>query len=111
MLQKNSFFSLQFLARNGIAAAAYVAITYAFSFMSYGPVQFRLSEVMVFLAFVNFRYIPGLVIGCFVANMLGPYGIIDGVFGGIATLYSVIMISLTPRFIKNTILALIVASL
>ena len=86
---------------SAIAAALYVALTLAIAPLSYQAVQFRLSEVMVFLAFIDPWYIPGLTLGCFLANLFGPYGLVDAVGGGLATLFSVGMIALTARWGKT----------
>ena len=97
----STLFSVRCLTKNAVIAALYIAITYALSFASYGNIQFRFSEVMVFLAFIDPFYIPGLTIGCFFANLFGPFGLIDAIFGSVATLYSVVMIALTPRILKK----------
>ncbi|WDV44859.1 QueT transporter family protein [Clostridiaceae bacterium M8S5] len=101
----------KFLVLTGLIAAVYVVVTITFSFMSYGPVQFRISEIMVFFAFIDPLYIPGLVIGCFVANLFGPFGVIDAIVGSTATFFAVYMISKCRSYIKNTHRALFVASL
>ena len=78
-----------------MAAALYVALTLAIAPLSYHAVQFRFSELLVFLAFVDARYIPGLTLGCFLANLFGPFGLADAIGGSLATLFSVGMIALT----------------
>ncbi len=101
----------RFLVITAIVAAVYVAVTFAFYFLSYQAIQFRISEVMVLLAFIDPLYIPGLTLGCFIANLLGPFGLVDAVFGGFATLVSVSMIYKTSKWIKDKKKALIIASL
>lgn len=78
------------VAINAIIAAVYAILTINLSVISYGAVQFRLSEVMTLLACFNPLYTPGLIIGCFIANLYSPFGIIDIVFGTLATALSVI---------------------
>ena len=56
------------IALTGVTAAVYMVATLAISPIAYGSVQFRLSEVMVLLAWVNPSFIPGLVPG---ENALG----------------------------------------
>ena len=85
------------LVKNVIVAVIYAAITYAFSWMAYGQVQFRISEVLVLLAFINRKYIPGLVLGCVLANLYSPFGIVDVVFGSLATYITVYLISRTKN--------------
>ena len=47
-------------------------LTVALAPISYGPMQVRVSEAMTLLAFVNPRFLPGLVIGCLAANAASP---------------------------------------
>lgn len=99
------------LVRTAIIAALYVVLTLALAPISYGAVQFRVSEIMVLLAFFDPFYIVALTIGCFISNMLGPNGIADVIFGTLATFISVYAISITGKFINNNKLSLIIASL
>ncbi|NFN25754.1 QueT transporter family protein [Clostridium botulinum] len=99
------------LVRTALIAAIYAALTLALAPISYGNIQFRISEMMVLLAFVDPFYIGGLTLGCFIANMLGPNGMLDIFLGTLATLISVTAISLTAKYIKNNKKALFIASL
>ncbi len=76
----------------GLVAAIYAVLTLVLAPMSYGPIQFRVSEVLNLLAFVNPIFAPGIVLGCFIANLFSPLGMMDVIFGTTATLISVIMI-------------------
>ena len=76
----------------GYAAATMLAMQ-TMSFLSWGPVQFRLSEALVVLPLFFAEAVPGLAIGCFLANLLnvaltgsGALGLLDVVFGTLATL-------------------------
>ena len=99
------------LVRTAIIAALYVVLTLALAPISYGAVQFRVSEIMVLLAFFDPFYIGGLTLGCFIANILGPNGVADIIFGTLATFVSVYTISVTGKFVKNSKASLIIASL
>ncbi|AOR23539.1 QueT transporter family protein [Clostridium taeniosporum] len=99
------------LVRTAVIAAIYVTLTLVSAYTSYGNVQFRISEIMVLLAFVDPFYITGLTLGCFIANMFSPNGMLDIFLGTLATLISVIAISLTAKYIKNNKKALLIASL
>lgn len=99
------------LVRTALVAAIYAVITFAIAPFAYGSVQFRISEVMVLLAFFDPFYIGGLTLGCFIANILGPNGMIDVIVGTLATFISVSAISLTAKYIKNSKIALLIASL
>lgn len=68
-----------------IVAALYVALTYIFGFISFGEIQFRIAEILMLLCFFNRKYTISLVIGCLLANLFSPYGIIDVLFGTLAT--------------------------
>lgn len=94
-----------------VVAAIYAVVTLSLSFISYGPIQFRIAEIMVLLAFVSKDYIIGLTLGCFLANILGPYQLPDIIFGTIATFISTYLVYLTSKYIKSNKYSLIIASL
>lgn len=99
------------LVKTAIIAAIYAVITLVLAPISYGPIQFRVSEIMVLLAFFDPFYIVGLTLGCFIANILGPNGLADIIFGTLATFISVYAVSITERFVKSKKTSLIIASL
>ncbi|MFW2503542.1 MULTISPECIES: QueT transporter family protein [Clostridium] len=99
------------LVKTAIIAALYAVITLVLAPISYGPIQFRVSEIMVLLAFFDPFYIVGLTLGCFIANILGPNGLADIIFGTVATFISVYAVSITKKFVKNKKTSLIIASL
>ncbi len=74
------------IALNAIVAAVYAAFTVMIAPIAYSEVQLRLSEVIVLLAFYNKKLIPGLAIGCLIANIPSPLGVIDMVVGTCSTL-------------------------
>ena len=80
--------NIQSLLMNAVIAAVYAVLTIGLSPVSYGPIQVRLSECMVLLAFYNRKWIPGLTIGCLLANLNSPFGVTDIVVGTTATLVS-----------------------
>jgi len=88
----NKKITARFLARQGIAAALYAVLTLALQNLSYGPLQFRVSEVMTLLAFFNPEYIWGLTLGCFLANLLSPY-LMDIIIGTLASFIAVYAMS------------------
>ncbi len=96
------------IAANAIIAAMYTALTYAFFFCSYGPVQVRISEFMVLLVFFNPNYIYGLTIGCVLANIYSPAMSsfctpLDIVIGTAATIVALIFISLSRHMLIATL--------
>lgn len=99
------------IARVGLIAAFYAVITLALGTFAYGPIQFRISEILMFLPLFGKEYIIALTIGCFLANVVGPFGVPDIIFGTLATLISAILVYYTPKMIKNEKYTLFIASL
>lgn len=83
-MQKNGI-STKMLAYTALIAAVYAVFTVGIAPLSYGAVQIRFSEILVLLAFLDRRYAPGLILGCFIANCFSPLGMVDAVFGTICT--------------------------
>ncbi len=79
--------------------AAYAAATYVCAAMgvAYGPIQFRFSEALTVIAAFTPAAIPGLTVGCIIANITSPYGIADIIFGSAATLLA----SVTAYLLRN----------
>ncbi len=75
-----------FITHAAAIAAIYVVLTLVFAPISYGEVQVRVSEALTILPFFTPAAIPGLFIGCIIANATGGSVILDIVFGSIATL-------------------------
>ena len=99
------------LTRTEIIAAIYAVITVAIAPLSYMGVQFRISEILVLLAVFDPLYIGGLTLGCLIANLLGPNGPMDVLFGALATFISVYAIYLTGKIIQNYKAKLFIASI
>jgi uncharacterized membrane protein len=78
--------SIRKIAFAAVVAAVYAALTMALAPLSYGPVQFRISEVLCILPFFFPFTTWGLFVGCVIANLLSAYGALDIVFGSLATL-------------------------
>ena len=78
--------SVTFLTQGAMIAALYVALCFAFAPFSYGEVQLRVAEALTILPFFTPAAIPGLFVGCIIANVMGGGIVLDVVFGSIATL-------------------------
>ena len=76
----------KYLVLTALIAAAYAVCTIFLAPISFGALQFRVAEVLTVLPVFTPFAIPGLTVGCFIANMFSPLGIIDMIFGSIATL-------------------------
>ena len=74
------------IAFAAVIGAVYAALTILLAPISYGPIQFRISEVLCILPFFFPFSVWGLFIGCIIANLLSAYGALDIVFGSLATL-------------------------
>lgn len=84
---------IRFLVQGATIAALYTALTYAAAAMNlaYGGVQFRFSEALTILPVFTPAAVPGLVLGCFLSNLASPLGIVDWVFGTLATLLAALL--------------------
>ena len=74
------------LAQGAIIAALYVVLTLVFAPISFGSAQLRVAEALTILPLFTSAAIPGLFVGCIIANILGGAIIWDVIFGSIATL-------------------------
>jgi len=98
----------------GVIAALYAALTVLVNqllgVLSWGPVQLRISEALTVLPLFSPAAVPGLGIGCVLANLLnmgmtgaGPLALLDVVFGTLATLLGALW---TWRLRRRRMLAL-----
>ena len=74
------------LVRGAIIAAIYALLTIFLAPISSGLIQCRVSEALCVLPFFTFSAVPGLFIGCILANLLTGAPAYDVVFGSLATL-------------------------
>ena len=102
-----------FITRAASIAAVYVVLTLVFAPISYGEVQVRISEALTILPFFTPAAVPGLFIGCLIANITGGAIIWDIIFGSIATLLGAIgtyklrnnrWLAPIPPIISNTVI-------
>lgn len=111
--------STLYIVQGALIAAIYAAMTILQNVLIPGsasmPVQFRISEVLTVLALYTPAAVPGLTIGCVIANIsslsvLGPY---DLIFGSLATLFAALsMYALrNVRFFKLPVLAALMPAL
>lgn len=81
------------LSKNAFVATLYLLLTLIAP--SYGAVQFRFSEILLLLMLINSSYVSGLIIGCVIANLFSPMGLIDVIFGTLATAISLFFMNKT----------------
>ncbi len=77
------------LCVSAVIAALYAALTLLLAPISYGGVQCRLSEAMTLLPMILPQAIPGLFVGCLIANLYTGM-ITDIIFGSLATLLAAV---------------------
>ena len=95
-LNKNS----KSLAKAGIISAIYIALTLVLYPISFGAFQVRVSESLTLLPLIFPESIIGLTIGCFISNFFGN-GVLDIVFGTLATFLSAVLTFVSTKKIKN----------
>ena len=78
--------SIKKIAFAGVVAGIYAALTITLAPISYGNIQFRIAEALTILPFFFPITLPGLFVGCIIANLFSPYGILDVVAGSLASL-------------------------
>ena len=89
--------STRYIARVGMIAALYAGLTIILAPISYGPIQVRVSEALTVIPYLTPAAIPGLFIGCVVANVYGGLGIYDIVGGSLCTLLAAFLTHLLSR--------------
>ena len=75
-----------------LIAALYVALTFVTSSfgLASGPIQLRLSEALTIQPYFTPAAVPGLFVGCILANIVSQCALWDIIFGSIATLIGAI---------------------
>lgn len=87
------------LANAGMIAALYVVLTWIANLagLASGAIQVRLSEALTILPVFTASAVPGLAVGCVLANLLTGCAAWDVVFGSLATLIGAV----GTRLLKN----------
>lgn len=94
---RNSLFNTKSLVKASMVGSLYCVLVLVFAPLSYGPVQIRIAESLTLLPYLWIEAIPGLFVGCVLANLIGGFGILDVVFGSIATLIAAILTRKMPN--------------
>ena len=91
MNKKNSILLLD-LTQGAMIAALYVVLTFIANLagLASGVIQLRLSEALTILPIFTAAAVPGLAVGCVLANLLTGCAVWDVVFGSLATLIGAI---------------------
>ena len=94
-------------------AAIYAVLCILLAPISYSAIQVRIAEALTILPAFTPAAIPGLTVGCLLANILGGCPIMDIIFGTLATLIGAVGTYLLrsrksliwmPPVVSNTIL-------
>ena len=82
----------RFITYGALIAAMYVALTFVANLLGLasGVIQVRLSEALTILPLFTPAAVPGLFIGCILANVLTGCAVWDVIFGSVATLLGAI---------------------
>jgi uncharacterized membrane protein len=85
-------------------ASAYFVLTIGFAPISYGPIQFRVSDILSTLPYTRqfgSKAVLGLTLGVLLANMISPYGIFDVVLGTISEFVALESLYLLSKTLLN----------
>ncbi len=75
-----------YVGQGALIAALYVALTLIFAPISFGAMQVRIAEALTIMPLFTPVAIPGLFVGCIIANIMGGAIVWDVIFGSLATL-------------------------
>lgn len=94
-------FRLNDTAQAGLIAAAYTLLSLVFYPISFGVYQVRVAEALTVLPFLSRAAVPGLFIGCLLANLFGGLGWQDVVFGSLLTLLAAVLTRAVALLIRS----------
>ncbi len=106
---------IRFISHSAVIAAIYVVLTFIANLfgLSSGVIQIRFSEALTILPIFTPAAIPGLFVGCILANLLTGALIPDVIFGSLATLIGAYftyllqkkpILATLPPILSNTII-------
>ena len=75
-----------FVVQGAMIAAIYVVLTFTFEPFSFNEIQLRIAEALTILPVFTPAAVPGLAVGCLIANTLCGAPLPDVLFGSLATL-------------------------
>ena len=77
---------IAYIAKGAVIAALYAALCIVLQSISFGPIQVRVANALMIMPFYTTAAIPGLFIGCIIANAVGGGILIDVIAGSLVTL-------------------------
>lgn len=106
--------NVTFLTQAAMIAAIYVVLTLVFRPISFGEIQVRIAEALTILPVFTPAAVPGVFVGCLIANIIGGGILPDIIFGSLATLIGAVLtyklreknifFAPVPPIIANTII-------
>lgn len=83
--------NVTFLTHAAMIAAIYVVLTLLFRPISFGEIQVRIAESLTILPLFTPAAVPGVFVGCLIANIIGGGILPDIIFGSLATLIGALL--------------------
>jgi uncharacterized membrane protein len=85
--------NVNFLAKSGMIAALYIALTAVSAALGLasGAIQVRISEALCVLPLFSAAAIPGVTVGCLLSNLIFGGTVYDILFGTLATLIGAVI--------------------
>lgn len=83
--------NVTFLTQAAMIAAIYVVLTLLFRPISFGEIQVRIAEALTILPLFTPAAVPGVFVGCLIANIIGGGILPDIIFGSLATLIGAVL--------------------
>ncbi len=86
-MKTTKFRSIRFVTHAALIATLYIALTFLAFWLGLdkGVIQVRFSEALCVLTAFTPAAVPGLAVGCLLANLLTGAHILDVIFGSLAT--------------------------
>lgn len=103
--------SVKRLARAGVIASIYTAISLLVFPLAGGAVQLRVSEALTLLPLFFIEAVPALFVGCILSNLIVGCAPPDIILGSLITLVSAMATYGTGRLIKNLVLKIVIGGL
>ena len=88
---------VKFICHAALIAAIYVLLTYVTQAFASGAIQVRLAEALCVLPYFTAAAVPGVTIGCLLANIFTGCALWDIVFGTFATLIGAVIARLLRK--------------
>ncbi len=96
--------TLKHYVTQAMVATIYVALVQLFHFASFGLIQFRIAEILMIFVLFDKKFIWGVTLGCFLANLIGGGLWFDVVFGTFATWLAAWLMVKTKRVLMIALL-------